>query len=635
MNEIILVGNPNVGKTTLYNTMTKSFEKASNWHGVTVGTKTKKYNYDGEEYTVTDVPGLYSLSPYSNEEKIAKSYLESHKDHLVICICDANNLRRNIVLAHELKCSGYSVMIALNMYKEASYNLGKIERLTGMKIVKVDARKSKSVGVLQHEIQQYFNARKNIKNVENCNKKIKNCNINEIFDTIDSARQNPYKVTDKIDAFLTKKYIFLPIFLLIILLIFYLTFGVVGSTICSMFTFVVEKLFFGISYLINSLNIAEPIKLFFTDGVLGAVLTIAGFIPQIVMMMFFLNLIEDIGLMSRVAFMFDGILKKFGLTGKSLFSIMMGYGCTASAVMTTRNLENKNLRKRTALLLPFASCTAKLPVFLVIASLFFEKYKFLIIFALYLFAIFVGLIFAKIYRKAIPDTKDVFILEMPKYRMCNMKKIFADVFVVVKDFLIKVGSMILLLCSIVWVLQNFSCSFEYLETANFERSILYAIANFIAPVFRPIGLGDVGVVAALLLGLVAKEMVVVGLAMINGVTGSISALSLSLKSATSICHFSPATSITFLIFILLYTPCISAIMSIKGEFGRKTAAYVFVCQFVISYLVAGLTSLVIYRWEFIFVLVIALAVDIVASVVIRYRHKKNNCRGNCNACRKI
>lgn len=635
MNNIILVGNPNVGKTTLYNTMTKSFEKASNWHGVTVATKTKRYNYNGEDYFVTDVPGLYSLSAYSSEEKIAKAYLENHKTDLVVCICDANNLRRNIVLASELLFAGYNVIVALNMYTEATYNIGQIERLLGAKIVKVDARKTKSVNNLKQVVEQFFKLQNNSKNVKLSQNKTKKNNLDNIFQIIDSANQTPYKLTKKIDKILTKKWIFLPVFLLIILLIFYLTFGAVGSAICSGFTFLVEKIFGVISLFINSLSIAEPIKVFFTEGVLGAVLTIAGFVPQIVMLMFFLNLIEDIGLMSRVAFMFDGVLKRFGLTGKSLFSIMMGYGCTASAVMTTRNLENKNLRKRTALLLPFASCTAKLPVFLVIASLFFEKYKFLIIFALYVFAILIGLIFAKIYHKAIPDKKDVFILEMPKYRMCNLKKIFSDVLIVVKDFLIKVGTMILLFSTVVWVLQNFSCSFEYLGGSNFEQSILYFLAHFLSPIFKPIGLGDVGVVSALILGLVAKEMVVVGLAMINGVTGSLPSLAASLKSASSVCHFTPTSSITFLIFILLYTPCISAIMSIKSEFGRKTSAYVFVAQFAISYLVAGLVSLILWKWEFIFVLVALLAVDIVASVVLRYRRKKNYCRGNCNACRKI
>ncbi len=636
MNNVILVGNPNVGKTTLYNTMTKSNEKASNWHGVTVDAKSKKYNYKNKEYTVTDLPGMYSLSGYSNEEKIANKYLFEHKNDVIVNICDANNLKRNLLLTIELVKNCFNVILAVNMCKEAKYDYASLAKIFGIKIVEIDARKKKSVNVLKDVIYENINYRNLNKNVLFLNNKEKIVNLNTVFSILDNSINSCYKKSDKIDKIVLNKFLFLPIFLIILFSIFYITFGEVGSFISGCFGFVFEKIFWCIEFFITKLNIAHPIKMFITEGILGAILTVVNFVPQIVLLMFFINLLEDTGYMSRVAFMFDGVLKKVGLTGKSLFSILMGYGCTASAVMTTRNLENKNLRKRTALLLPFASCTAKLPVFLVIASLFFESYKYLFVFLLYIFAILISVIFACIYKKFIPDKSDVFILEMPKYRMCNLKKISMDTLAVIKDFLIKVGTMILLFSSIVWVLQNFSIGFKYLAGENFNQSILHFFASKISPIFGVIGLGQVGIVSALLLGIVAKEMVVVGLAMMNGVGGSIVALKESLLATTSVCSFTPVSSIVFLVFILLYSPCISAISAIKNEFGRKTALYVFVVQFLISFVICFTVYRLLINVNFIYVLLSIIVVDIIIGFMLKLMKKKKlRCLGNCNACRKI
>lgn len=636
MNDIILVGNPNVGKTTLYNTMTKSNEKASNWHGVTVDAKSKKYKFNGEEFLVTDLPGMYSLTGYSNEEKIANKYLFEHKNDVIVNICDANNLKRNLMLTAELVKNCFNVILAVNMCKEAKYDYNALSKIFGIKIVEIDARKKSSVDVLKEEICKNINYQNLNKNVIFSNNKQKNVNFDNILSILSKSNNNSYARSDKIDKIVLNKFLFLPIFLAIIFICFYLTFGQVGSFISSCFSYLIEKIFWCIELFLSKLNIADAIKNFIIDGVLGAALTVANFIPQIVLLMFFINLLEDTGYMSRVAFMFDGLLKKVGLTGKSLFSILMGYGCTASAVMTTRNLENKNLRKRTALLLPFSSCTAKLPVLLVISSLFFEKYKYLFVFALYIFAVLISVVFACIYKKFIPDKEDIFILEMPKYRMCNLKKITMDTLSVIKDFLIKVGTMILLFSSIVWVLQNFSCNFNYLAGENFEQSILYFFASKISPIFGVIGLGQAGVVSALLLGIVAKELVVVGLAMMNGVSGSLSSLSESLLLESSVCSFSPASSVVFLVFILLYSPCISAISAIKNEFGAKTSIYVFVVQFLISYVISFIVYRLLININFIYILLAFIVVDIIIGFVLKLSKKKKlRCLGNCNACRKI
>ena len=375
-NNIILVGNPNTGKTTLFNTMTNSNEKASNWHGVTVGTISKKYKFENEEFNVTDVPGMYSLDGFSNEEKIASDFLKKNKDSIVVNICDANNLERNLILTSELLAFGFKIIVAVNMFGEVKHDYKKLAKLLGVSLVEIDARKKSSVNELKKLISKMS------KEVTDIILKPKQLSLssNQIFEQVKAKDPNGYVKTNKIDKILLKKFVFLPVFLCVIFLVFFITFGPVGECLLSAVEWVLGKLLQTLSGLFSSLNTNIVIQSFLIDGILGSAVTVLSFVPQIALLMFFLNLLEDTGFMSRVAFMFDGALKKVGLTGKSLFSLMLGFGCTTSAVMTTRNLENKNLRKRTALLLPFMSCTAKLPIFLVISSLFFEKYKFLFVF---------------------------------------------------------------------------------------------------------------------------------------------------------------------------------------------------------------------------------------------------------------
>lgn len=634
MNNIILVGNPNTGKTTLFNTMTNSNRKASNWHGVTVDVVSKKYKYGGEEYNVADIPGIYSLSSNSKEEEIASKYLCEHKGDLIVNICDSNNLKRNLILTLELLKQNYNVIIVVNMSGEnKSYDLIKLSKLLKIEIYEIDARKKKSIDKLKNNINKYLKNKKTQNSSKIIENQLKFGNLDEIIKIIKKDNIfDSYKKTIKADKIILNKFLFLPIFLLVIFSVFFITFGPVGNFVLGIVEWLLSKFFGLISSAILKLNISQVVARFLIDGVFGSAITVLSFVPQIVILMFFLNLLEDTGYMSRVAFMFDGVLKKFGLNGKSLFSLMMGFGCTTSAVMTTRNLPSKNLRKRTALLLPFMSCTAKLPIFLVISSLFFEKYKFLFVFLLYIFAILISLIFSAVYKRFIPDEKTDFILEMPKYRIPNLKKVTMDSLSTIKEFLIKVGSLILLFTSIAWVLQNFSVSFKFLNGENFSQSILYFISSKLTFLFNCIGLGNAGTISAILLGLVAKELIVVGLCLINGVTGSISLLSESLILESSICHFSPISSMVFLVFILLYSPCISAIISIKNEFGTKTALYVFFAQFALSFAVSFLVYRIFLNPKLIYFVVGAIILDIVVQLVIKFGYKKNNKWGRCNEC---
>lgn len=635
MNNIILIGNPNTGKTTLFNTMTRSNEKTSNWHGVTVAEKSKKFKFQNREYLLTDLPGLYSVEGYSNEEKIASKYLKQHKDDLVINICDANNLKRNLRLTLELMKMGLKIVLAINMASEVNYiNYKKLGEVLNVPVIEIDARKTKSVNSLKELVSELV-CEKPQKIAKLDKIQIQNIKNDEIFDKIKVDEENNCVYTNKIDKILLNKYVFLPVFLVVTFLVFYLTFGPVGIAILNVFNMFFEKIFKILRNLIFCINTSIVVKQFLNDAVLNTFQTVIGFIPQIVLLLFFVNLLESIGFMSRVAFMLDGLLKKIGLTGKSVFSLMMGFGCTTSAVMVTRNLENNNLRKRTALLLPFMSCTAKLPIFLVISSLFFDKYKYLFVFGLYLFSILIAIVVSLIYKKLLKPADDIFILEMPKYRLPNLKKIFSDSFIVIKDFLIKVGSTILLFSIIVWVLQNFSIRFEFLNGESFTDSILYFISSNFSFVFKFIGLENAGIVSAIFLGIIAKEMIVVGLSMVNGVSGSMQVLSASLVSADSVCSFSPISSIVFLCFILLYSPCLSAIAMIKNEFGRKTAIYVFVVQFILAFVVSWLVYKVLTYPAFLYILLFFIILDILISFVLKFRRNDKPCEGDCGACRKI
>ncbi len=416
MNNIILVGNPNTGKTTLFNTLTKSNEKASNWHGVTVNVKNRRCKIGEYDFLVYDVPGMYSLNAYSNEEKIASEFLSKNKDALIVNICDANNIERNLKLTIELIEEGYNIVLAVNMVNENNnINYKLLERELGVVVIPIDARSLKSVLSLCKIVNNIIN-KKSQKTIKT-GKILYNNNqlINNFAKFQKDKNYNPYKITDKIDKFVLNKWLFVPLFLVSLLMIFYITFGSIGMCFSNIFNMFFNKTFGILRKIILCTNMSYIIKSVICDGLFVGIESVVSFIPQIVLLIFFLNLLEDTGIMSRIAFMFDGVLKKIGLTGKSLFSLMLGLGCTTTAVLTTRNLENRQLRKRTVLLLPFISCSAKLPVFLVISSLFFEKYKFIFVFLLYLFSIAIAVIFASIYKKIMPDNNDLFLLEMPKY----------------------------------------------------------------------------------------------------------------------------------------------------------------------------------------------------------------------------
>lgn len=645
---IILAGNPNTGKTTLFNTLTNSFEHASNWHGVTVDVKSKKYVFKDKEFEVCDLPGLYSLDAFSKEEKIASDFIDQNQDSIVVCVLDANNLRRNLFLALEIKERTQNVIFAVNMAKEVkSFDAKKLEEKIGVKTIAIDARNKKSVKNLKKEIfdfvQQKVSTLPKVQNFE-INEFEKKCKdrFQKISGILSEIGYKPNGVygNSKIDKIVLSKFGSFFVFALVMAGVFFLTFGFVGDWLSSKFNDFLAMLSEKISFFLNEKIGNSMIVDFVDEGIISGGLSVAGFLPQIILLFACLNFLEDVGYLSRVALMFDPFLKKLGLNGRATFSMIMGFGCTTTAIMTSRNLDNKSLQKRTTVLLPFMSCSAKLPIFAVIVSTFFERYKALMVFSLYMFAVLLMIVVAMIFaKKDKSEEKQTFIMEMPKYRIPNFSKIMKNTFSTAKNFISRVGGAIVISSMIIFVLYNFDFMLHYVGD-NSKNSILYSLAKFVAPIFSPLGFGSVGAVIAIFSGFVAKEMVVSSLAIINKV--SVDELALSLATSSSAVCFSPASALSFAIFVLIYTPCVSACIMMKKEVGRKTMWLSIVLQicvaYVSSFVVFNLIDSILNQ-KYAFFTGMVIFVALLVLFVIKYLKKreikcKDFCGGRCEKCTK-
>lgn len=646
--KVILAGNPNTGKTTLFNTLTNSFEHASNWHGVTVDVKQKQYEYAGKKFEVCDLPGLYSLDAYSKEEKIASDFIEQNRDAVVVCILDANNLKRNLFLALELKEKTQNLIFAVNMAKEVkSFDAKKLEQELGVKTLAIDARKKKSAKTLKEAIADFaieqIVPKKTLEqfDMSDFEKKSKQ-KFQEIADLLNRIgyQQNGLYGKSKLDKIVLSKFGSFVIFTLVMGLVFFITFGTIGNTFSEKVNDIFGALSVKLYDFFQGFIKNELLLRFINEGVIAGALSVTSFLPQIILLFACLNFLEDFGYLSRVAFMFDPFFKRLGLTGRSAFSLIMGFGCTTTAIMTSRNLDNKNLQKRTSILLPFMSCSAKLPIFAVIASTFFAKYKALIVFSLYLFAILLMVVVALIFSKKDKEQEEqTFLLEMPKYRVPSLSKVFKNALTAGKNFIVRVGGAIVLSSVVIFMLYNFSFKFQYVGQ-NSENSVLYVLAKLLSWIFKPLGFGSVGATIAIFSGFVAKEMVVSSLAIVNKVP--VDGLALSLASSSSAVWFSPISAISFLVFVLLYTPCVSACIMMKKENGRKAMWLSIGLQIGIAYLASFLvynilSSIVKRQYGFLAGLLILVA--LAGFAVIKYLKKKNiksvsACNGSCEACLK-
>ena len=705
---IALVGNPNTGKTTLFNTLAKADEHVGNWHGVTVDYKEKKISFGKKDFVLTDLPGAYSLSSYSFEEAVTRDYLIKHKDAKIINICDANNLERNLLLTLELIEMGFCPTICINMANDLKktgkkIDIEKLETILGQKVFLIDAQNKKQAKqVLEFVtndtkyqkielpyivafVKQFDTLLKDILNVNEINdaQKIKlleqdefvlnqvvkpkdSTKVNDILSqnkTLEKVLSAKYDFIEKIikqcvsfsgtkseqvygysklDKIVLNNFFSIPIFLLVVGLIFFLTFGKVGSFFGDKFSAVFEKFVFSpLSNFVKEKTTNLFVQNFICEAVFGSLLSLISFLPQIILMFLGLYVLEDSGYMSRLAFSLEDYFKKIGLSGKSVFTLLMGFGCGTTASLTSRNLEDKNSKIKTAILTPYISCSAKLPLYAVVCGAFFPRHRFLVVILLYLLGVLVSLGVSYFLNKTVlPSGKQSFIMELPKYRVPSAKKIFKNTIINIKQFLLRVGSVLLCFSCIVWLLQNINFKFQYAQ----GESILTTISKFIAPIFSPLGFGNYGAVACILCGFVAKEIIVSTIGIINGcgANSTMKDISNSLLVSSSAFYLTKASSVSFLVFALLYLPCISTVSVFLKEIGTKWTIFACVLELLISYVL----SFVVYRIALYFIFNGALAgvlsivafLGVITAVVLAMKliKEKNSCKfcKNFGHCKK-
>lgn len=649
-----LVGNQNCGKTTLFNRLTGSNQHVGNFPGVTVDRKDGPIK--GCPHTlVTDLPGIYSMSPYSSEEIVSRNFVLNEKPKAIINIVDATNIERNLYLTMQLLEMDIPMVVALNMMDEVSGNGGSIdinymEQLLGVPVVPISASKNKGVDELIDHAVHIAHYQEHPVKQDLCDERHKNGAVHrclhgiialtedhaakagipvrfaasklvegdelilEQLDLDDNEKEmlehiisqmekergldrsaaiadmrfafihricedtvvKPHESKEtirsrRIDKFLTGKYTAIPSFIVIMVLVFMLTFNVIGAWLQGLLEAGVEGLTAATDRLLDSMNINSTIHGLIIDGIFAGVGSVLSFLPIIVTLFFFLSLLEDSGYIARVAFVMDKLLRKIGLSGRSIVPLLIGFGCTVPAVMSTRTLPSERDRKMTILLTPFVSCTAKLPIYAFFVSAFFPKQGGLVMAGLYVFGIIAGVITTLFYRKTLFRGEAVpFVMELPNYRLPSAKNVIQLLWEKAKDFLQRAFSVILIATIVVWVLQNFSFKFNMVDDS--EDSMLAIAAGVFAPLFKPLGLGDWRVVTSFISGFMAKESVVSTLEVLFG--GQVGT-ALSQSSAAAL-----------LVFSLLYTPCVAAIAAVKRELGKKWAFTMIVFQCVVAWIAA-------------------------------------------------
>ena len=656
-----LIGNQNCGKTTLFNQLTGSNQHVGNFPGVTVDRKDgviKGY----PNTIVTDLPGIYSMSPYTSEEIVSRNFVLQEKPTAIINIVDATNIERNLYLTMQLLEMNIPMVVALNMMDEVHGNGGYIdvnamEQLLGVPVIPISAAKNQGIDELvrhavhiayyqekplrqdycdendhkgavhrclhairhliqdhaedsglplnfasskvvegdelileglkleQNEIEMLEHMVAQMEKERNLDRSaaIADMRFSFIFkvcsQTVVKARESKEHMRSrKIDKFLTGKYTAIPAFILIMVGVFYLTFNVIGAWLQGLMETAVEGLTgLAANWMIEA-GVNETLQGLVIDGIFAGVGSVVSFLPIIVTLFFFLSMLEDSGYIARVAFVMDKLLRKIGLSGRSIVPMLIGFGCTVPAVMSTRTLPSERDRKMTILLTPFMSCTAKLPIYAFFVDAFFPENGGLIMSGLYVLGILVGIVIAFLYKGILFRGEAVpFVMELPNYRLPSAKNVTQLLWEKAKDFLQRAFSVILLATIVIWFLQSFDLHMNLV--ASSENSILAMVSGLLAPLLAPIGLGDWRICVALISGFMAKESVVSTLEVLFG--GSVASM------------MAPAAAASLLVFSLLYTPCVAAIAAIRREMGSKWAIGVVVWQCVIAWAAAFVTYLIV------------------------------------------
>ena len=657
-----LVGNQNCGKTTLFNQLTGSNQHVGNFPGVTVDRKDGVIR--GNENTlVTDLPGIYSMSPYSSEEIVTRNFVLDEHPKGIINIVDATNIERNLYLTMQLMELNIPMVLALNMMDEVRENGGSIlvnqmEEMLGIPVVPISAAKNEGINELvSHAIHvakyqerprrmDFCDANEDGGAVHRClhsvmhliedhaertqiplrfaasklaegdpiilerlqldeNEKdalehivsqmesergldraaaIAHMRFDFIENVCDETVVRPRESkehlrSEKIDRILTGKYTALPCFAGIMGLVFWLTFGVIGKGLSDLLDMGITSLTTMVDHGLEAWNVNKVLHSLIIDGIFNGVGSVLSFLPIIVTLFLFLSLLEDSGYMARVAFVMDKLLRKIGLSGRSIVPMLIGFGCTVPGVMASRTLPSERDRKMTILLTPFMSCSAKLPIYAFFAAAFFKQYAALVMILLYFGGIFIGIIMALLFGKTMFKGEAVpFVMELPNYRMPGAKNVGHLLWDKAKDFLQRAFPVIFVATIVIWFLQTFDLHLNLVTDSR--NSILAVVSGYIAPLFAPLGFGDWRISTALITGFMAKESVVSTLSVLFGKTASLAEI------------LNPLGAASLLVFCLLYTPCVAAIASIKRELGARWASGVVVGQCVIAWIVAFVVRMI-------------------------------------------
>lgn len=658
-----LIGNQNSGKTTLFNQLTGSNQHVGNFPGVTVEKKEGTMRKH-KDVSVVDLPGIYSLSPYTAEEVVTRDFALNEKPDGIINIVDATNIERNLYLTLQLTELQIPMVLALNMMDEVTesgnyINITKLADGLGIPVVPISASKNdgidelvsravstvksgtkpqktdfcaagselhKTIHSIAHIVEDHACAAKiptrfaATKLVEGDAPMMKKLALHkDEVDLISILVQNMEKslgtyrdaaladmrydfierlcgicVEKKhtqtkqqlrsinIDKVLTHKIFALPIFMCIMLLVFWITFGLVGPVLSDLLSECIDSVTELTSGFLLSIQVSDWLRSLIIDGVFAGVGSVLSFLPTIVILFFLLSILEDSGYMARVAFVMDKLLRKIGLSGRSFVPMLIGFGCSVPAIMSTRTLSSERDRRLTILLIPFVSCSAKLPIYAVFTTAFFPDNGALVMAGLYVFGILMGILSALILKNTLFRGKPIpFVMELPAYRLPSAKSVFLHMWEKAKDFIMKAFTVIFFATVIIWLLQSFDLHFEMID--NKAQSILAAIGRFAAPIFSPLGFGNWQAVTALITGLTAKEAVVSTFAVLTG-AGDSSSLIPILSSM-----FTPLQAVSFLVFTLLYMPCIAAMAAVKRELGGyKNAVLVMLYQTVFAWVAAFL-----------------------------------------------
>lgn len=651
-----LAGNQNCGKTTLFNQLTGSNQHVGNFPGVTVDRKDGVIRgYDNT--LVTDLPGIYSMSPYSNEELVTREFLLHENPKGIINIVDATNIERNLYLTMQLMELDIPMVLALNMMDEIRENGGSIlvnemEEMLGIPVIPISAAKNEGIWeLIDHAVhvakyqecpgrQDFCDENENNGAVHRClhsimyliedhakkagiplrfaaaklvegdllilekleldeNEKntlehliqqlekergldraaaiadMRFSFIKKVCDaTVIKPRESKEHIRSvKIDEILTGKYTAIPAFIGIMALVFWLTFNVIGAWLSEVLETFISLTTDLVQNLLVAGEVNEVLRSLIIDGIFNGVGSVLSFLPVIVTLFFFLSILEDSGYMARVAFVMDKLLRKIGLSGRSIVPMLVGFGCTVPGIMASRTLPSERDRKMTILLTPFMSCSAKLPIYGFFTAAFFPKHGAAVMVSLYFTGIIVGILMALLLRKTMFQGEAVpFVMELPNYRMPGAKNVGHLLWEKAQDFLQRAFTVIFIATIVIWFLQTFDIGFNVVE--NSQDSILAAAAGIIAPVFKPLGFGDWRISTALISGFMAKESVVATLSVLFGTTKNL------LNTIT------PLTAVSLLVFSLLYTPCVAAVAAVKKELGGKWAVIVSLGQCVIAWIAA-------------------------------------------------